>query len=86
MRQMMARAGDVDTRETLLGLEGNPRPPTFSVPTLFPPISTRGSPSRPQPSPPRDPVNTLLSFGYGMLYREVVGAILAVGLHPAMAF
>ncbi|WP_306590432.1 type I-MYXAN CRISPR-associated endonuclease Cas4/Cas1 [Geothrix sp. 21YS21S-4] len=33
--------------------------------------------------PPEDPVNALLSFGYSLLYRDVVAAILAVGLEPA---
>ncbi len=36
--------------------------------------------------PPRDPFNALLSFGYGLLYRDVVGAILRVGLDPAFGF
>ena len=36
--------------------------------------------------PPRDRVNALLSYGYGMLYREVLTAIIAVGLHPGVGF
>jgi CRISPR-associated protein Cas1 len=36
--------------------------------------------------PPRDRVNALLSYAYGMLYREVLTAIIAVGLHPGMGF
>lgn len=36
--------------------------------------------------PPRDRVNALLGYGYGMLYRQVLGAILSVGLHPGMGF
>jgi len=34
--------------------------------------------------PPRDPFNALLSFGYALLYRDCVAAILAVGLEPAL--
>lgn len=34
--------------------------------------------------PPRDPFNALLSFGYALLYRDCVGALLAVGLEPAL--
>lgn len=36
--------------------------------------------------PPRDRVNALLSYGYGMLYREVLTAIISVGLHPGVGF
>ncbi|MBX3463791.1 MAG: type I-MYXAN CRISPR-associated endonuclease Cas1 [Planctomycetes bacterium] len=36
--------------------------------------------------PPQDRVNTLLGFGYGMLYREVLAAIVSVGLHPGIGF
>lgn len=36
--------------------------------------------------PPRDRFNALLSFGYGLLYRSVLQAILTVGLDPAFGF
>ena len=36
--------------------------------------------------PPRDRVNALLSFGYALLYRDVLQAIIAVGLEPAFGF
>jgi CRISP-associated protein Cas1 len=36
--------------------------------------------------PPRDPFNAALSFGYALLYRSVLGSILAVGLEPAFGF
>jgi len=36
--------------------------------------------------PPRDPFNALLSFGYALLYRSVLAAVLAVGLEPAFGF
>ena len=35
--------------------------------------------------PPRDRVNAILSFAYGMLYREALQAIIAVGLHSGVA-
>jgi CRISPR-associated protein Cas1 len=34
--------------------------------------------------PPQDPFNAALSFGYALLYRSVLAAILAVGLEPAL--
>ena len=36
--------------------------------------------------PPRDRFNAVLSFGYALLYRSVLQAILAVGLEPALGF
>lgn len=36
--------------------------------------------------PPRDPVNALLSFTYGLALSEVVGAVQAVGLDPQVGF
>ncbi len=36
--------------------------------------------------PPRDPINALLSFGYALLYRDVLQAIMTVGLEPAFGF
>ena len=36
--------------------------------------------------PPRDRFNALLSFGYALLYRSVLEAIVAVGLEPAFGF
>jgi CRISP-associated protein Cas1 len=36
--------------------------------------------------PPKDRFNALLSFGYALLYRSVLGAILSVGLEPALGF
>lgn len=32
--------------------------------------------------PPQDPVNALLSYGYGMLYRTVLATLHSVGLNP----
>lgn len=36
--------------------------------------------------PPQDRINALLSFGYALLYRDVLQAIMAVGLEPAFGF
>jgi len=36
--------------------------------------------------PPRDPINTLLSFAYAMLARDLHAAILAAGLDPFVGF
>lgn len=36
--------------------------------------------------PPQDCLNALLSFGYSLLYRDVMTAIITVGLEPAFGF
>ncbi len=36
--------------------------------------------------PPRDRCNALLGFGYALLLKDVVSAILVVGLDPALGF
>lgn len=36
--------------------------------------------------PPTDPVNALLSFGYTMLAKEVLAAVIAIGFEPGLGF
>lgn len=36
--------------------------------------------------PPRDPFNAALGFGYSLLYRDLMAAIISVGLDPALGF
>ncbi len=36
--------------------------------------------------PPRDPVNALLSFGYSMLAKDLIGELMRVGLDPYVGF
>lgn len=36
--------------------------------------------------PPRDPVNSLLSFAYGLVTAEIVGALESVGLDPQIGY
>ena len=36
--------------------------------------------------PPQDRINALLSFGYSLLYRDVLQTIMTVGLEPAFGF
>lgn len=81
----LAQALDISS---LLGCEGNAAAAYFSVfdtllsPDLDPRLRFCGRTKR----PPLDRVNTLLGFAYGMLYREVLSGILAVGLHPGIGF
>lgn len=36
--------------------------------------------------PPRDPINSMLSLGYSMLFNEIMSDVLAVGMHPYVGF
>jgi len=88
IRQMLRMARRADNRETLLGYEGTAARAYFEVlPALHSEeVDERlrfGGRSR---RPPSDRFNAALSYAYGMLYRQVLGAIVAVGLHPGMGF
>lgn len=79
----LARAAD---RDTIMGHEGAGARAYFQAlaqlvhadagPALVPAGRSR--------RPPRDRFNALLSFAYSLLYRDVVGAIMRVGLEPAL--
>lgn len=36
--------------------------------------------------PPRDPINILLSYGYSMLTKDIIGEVMRVGLDPYIGF
>ncbi|MEM6371005.1 MAG: type I-MYXAN CRISPR-associated endonuclease Cas1 [Myxococcota bacterium] len=81
----ISRATDT---ETLLGLEGWVAKAYFSA---LPKLVVERVPFEMHPKgrsrrPPKDPFNALLSFGYGMLLREVVQSIRSVGLDGAFGF
>lgn len=37
-------------------------------------------------NPPQDPVNSMLSLGYSMLFNEILANIISTGLHPYVGF
>lgn len=88
MRQQLRAAANAETAESLLGIEGSAAAAYFTMLPLL--LSAELDPrlvfATRTRRPPRDRFNALLSYGYGMLYREVVQAIVAVGLHPGVGF
>ncbi len=36
--------------------------------------------------PPRDPVNSMLSIGYSMLFNEILANLTSIGIHPYVGF
>lgn len=53
---------------------------------LAPAVGAEFRPAGRSRRPPRDRFNALLSFGYALLYRSALQAVLAVGLEPALGF
>lgn len=88
LRRALRRVDGAENRESLLGFEGAAAAAYFSaLPAtlglvLDERLRFRGRSRR----PPRDRFNALLSYGYGSLYRDVLAAIVTVGLHPGVGF
>ena len=88
LRTALHGAAKAESLPALLGHEGGGAAGYFSglcalvVPDLRDAFVLDGRSRR----PPKDRTNALLSYGYGMLYREVLTAIIAVGLHPGVGF
>lgn len=74
-----------DSRDSLMGYEGSGARSYFSALThlVHPDAGTELVPNGRSRRPPRDRFNAMLSFGYTLLYRDMVSAILRVGLEPA---
>jgi len=78
------RAEDLDE---LRGIEGAAARAYFDVFSLMIKVDDeafafRGRSRR----PPKDPVNAMLSFGYALLQRDCAGALVGIGLDPAIGF
>jgi CRISPR-associated protein Cas1 len=73
--------GTVDSLDSLLGHEGNSAANYFSAwgNLLVNPGFVFSERNR---RPPKDPVNSLLSFGYTLLFNNVMSLILAEGMNP----
>ncbi len=88
IRSGLGGAAQATDRESLMGYEGSAARAYFKALSGLV-VSAAGSEMVPRGRsrrPPRDRFNALLSFGYGLLYRDVVGAIIRVGLDPAFGF
>jgi CRISP-associated protein Cas1 len=81
----LKRATDADE---IRGIEGRAGVHYFAaVPGLIDEaIDERMKPKGRSRRPPRDRFNALLGFGYGLLLKDVMSAILVVGLDPSFGF
>ena len=85
IRQRIARLVDAATGDHIRGIEGDAARIYFRALEQVVATSELGFSSRTR-RPPRDPVNAMLSFCYGMLATECTGALESVGLDYQMGF
>lgn len=88
MQRILKQVPQAESLASLLGLEGNLAALYFGA---LPQLLAEGAAPEFQFSgrnrrPPRDRFNALLSFGYSLLLKDVMNAILVVGLEPALGF
>ncbi len=87
MRQGCKAIGNATTIDEIRGHEGLVARSYFSaMPDLIKSDTPELQPTGRNRRPPQDRFNALLSFGYSLLYGQVLQAILAVGLEPAFGF
>ncbi len=85
LRHSLQCVKDADSVEAILGFEGNAAKNYFKcLPKLLrnEDFMFEGRSAR----PPKDPFNSMLSYGYSIFYRNIIGAIESHGLHPYFAF
>lgn len=88
MQRILKQVPKAQSLESLLGLEGNLAALYFGA---LPHLISQTVPKElhfdgRNRRPPLDRFNALLSFGYALLIKDVMNAILTVGLEPALGF
>ena len=88
MQRLLKQIPQADSLSTLLGLEGNLAALYFgALPEL---LADSAAPHfhfhNRNRRPPKDRFNAMLGFGYALLLKDVMNAILTVGLEPALGF
>lgn len=87
MKTLLKQVPQAKSLESLLGLEGNLAALYFgALPWLISEEVSSLHFSGRNRRPPKDRFNALLSFGYALLLKDVMNAILIVGLEPALGF
>lgn len=88
IRALLRQLQRPESASAIRGLEGNAGKHYFAaLPQLIrPSLREALAPDGRSRQPPQDPFNAALSFGYALLYSRVLGAIVTVGLDPAIGF
>ncbi|MBN8725635.1 MAG: type I-MYXAN CRISPR-associated endonuclease Cas1 [Acidobacteria bacterium] len=88
IRKLLSPLSQSESIDSLRGYEGSIGACYFSaLPYLI--VPEAGQEMRPNGRsrrPPKDRCNALLSFGYALLLKDIVNAILVVGLEPSLGF
>lgn len=85
LRHSLSSLNMADSVDMVLGFEGNAAKNHFEcLPKLLRngDFVFSGRSSR----PPKDPFNSMLSYGYSLFFRNIIGAIERHGLHPYFAY
>ena len=83
--ERVSQLADADTANHVRGIEGDAARTYFGAVAQVVSKSDIGFSKRTR-RPPRDPVNAMLGFCYGLLVTEVIGAVESVGLDYQMGF
>ncbi|BCL39684.1 type I-MYXAN CRISPR-associated endonuclease Cas4/Cas1 [Nostoc sp. MS1] len=88
MKSVLKQVPQAKSLESLLGFEGNLAALYFgALPDLISKeVATQLHFAGRNRRPPLDRFNAMLSFGYALLLKDVMNAILTVGLEPALGF
>ena len=83
---LLYRADRAKSSEELLGIEGMAARYYFEELGEMLGIATGFEVTGRNRRPPTDPVNAMLSFGYSMLTKEALAAVVAMGFEPGLGF
>lgn len=87
LRELLQRIRTVPDADGLLGVEGAAAAVYFKgMATLIDPEAEGLQWSGRSKRPAQDRLSAVLNYGYGMLYRQVLAAVIGVGLHPGFGF
>ncbi len=86
MSLLSHRAERARSSEELLGFEGSAAKRYFEAFGEMLNTATGFEVTGRSRRPPTDPVNAMLSFGYAMLVKEALAAVIAVGFEPGLGF
>ena len=87
LRGVLSQVGKAIDTDALLGIEGAGASAYFDgLATIINPVAEGLQWCGRSKHPATDRLSALLNYAYGMLYRQVLAAVVSVGLHPGFGF